>query len=127
MSEITKDQLEECGWKEATHTIMPDGGIGEITKYGLEYNGTTVPFASSDTWGALGFTAYRKKQERLYTFEEAVKEPGIYAADTKVLIYAIRVSATNFALGVFEEGQFTPCNPRFDRMRLLQTYRKVSE
>lgn len=126
MSEITQDQLEECGWDDVEYTINPHGSIVTVERTSFCVR---VGSVASDltTIRNLGFIPYRKKQERLYTFDEAVNEPGVYAADTKVLVYAIQVSATNFTLGLFEEGQFTPCNPNYDRMRLLQSYRKVSE
>jgi len=85
VSELTKDQLEECTWEDATHTIMPDGGIGEITKYGLEYKKNCVPFADRSTWGALGFTPYRDKKAEVfeygeYTLHEAFIVDGVYVS-----------------------------------------------
>jgi hypothetical protein len=119
---ITKENLQACDWKNATHIIKANGNIVDLYGYdGSRYWIGDVRI-EQDHLFMLGFTPYKLRKE--YTFQEALKEPGLYLNTTTN--FAMLVGSTYFELGYIDEfNKFNKTEHKFGKHRLTIGYQKI--
>jgi hypothetical protein len=104
-TKITKEDLVPVEyWHAATHTIDPNGDVQEV-KMDNPLNLISVGnFATCyRTLSRLGFTPYRVKEPKRYTFEQALSEDGQYKADNDGWILTVESGCFNFSYSGVEQ------------------------
>ncbi len=99
---IKIEELEKCGWGDVEFIVLQDGRVGEITRLGLILDGIVHSGMHRATFEGLGFQPYRKKQEPLYTFEDAIKNPGKYQAKDLISGFLYRIRVHEYLVVTFE-------------------------
>jgi hypothetical protein len=97
-TKITKEDLVPVlDWHTATHTIDPNGDVQEVRMHDeLNLIGVGNFATCYRTLSRLGFTPYRVKEPKRYTFDEALAEDGQYKAQDGFIL-SVRAGCFQFS------------------------------